>query len=351
MKFVFFGTPEFAAIILEKLINAGFIPEAVVCNPDRPVGRKKIITPPVAKIVAQKYSIPIWQPEKLPTKNPALSGAFVESRNNPLCPKLALTKSIDNDYLLSSVSSVDNHKSRGPAGNQTPETRVLTSGSNHSGPTANILYQNWDFFIVAAYSKIIPKEILEIPRLGAIGVHPSLLPKYRGPSPIQTAILNGDEITGTTLFLMDEKIDHGPILAQRELNYELRIKNYELLMRKLAELSADLLIETLPNIEEKIKNAKQQNESEATYTKKFTTEDAFIEPADLAAAMQSGEPRPNGREKAIMIDRKIRAFNPEPGTWTILNGKRVKILEAAIKETNLKLTKIQTEGKKPKILH
>jgi len=277
MKFIFFGTPEFAAIILEKLIKTGHIPSAVVCNPDKPVGRKKIITPPATKLIAQKYDIPVSQPEKL------------------------------TNYKLQTT----NYKP--------------------------------DLFIVAAYNKIIPKEILEIPRLGTIGVHPSLLPKYRGAPPIQTTILNGDKITGTTLYLMDEKMDNGEIIS----NQELIISNQdttESLTQKLAELSADLLIETLPNIEEKIKNAAPQNENQATYTKKFKTEDAFIKPDDLEEAKNKGG------EIALKIERKIRALNPEPGTFTFMNNKRVKLLEARIIDERLKLTKIQVEGKKPTIL-
>ncbi|MEK7548909.1 MAG: methionyl-tRNA formyltransferase [Patescibacteria group bacterium] len=283
MKFIFFGSPEFAAIILEKLIKASLLPQAVACNPDKPVGRKKIITPPPTKLVIRNQKIEngieILQPEKL-----------------------------------------DNH--------------LITQLLNHKP----------DFFIVAAYSKIIPKEILEIPHFGTIGIHPSLLPKHRGPTPIQTAILNGDKETGTTLFLMDEKIDHGLILATSHLPITTN-DNYETLMRKLAELSANLLIETLSNIKEKIKNAKPQNESEATYTKKFKTEDAFINPEDLEKT-QKGEGK-----TAAEIDRKIRALNPEPGTFTVIKGKRIKLLEAKIKDNKLKLVKIQKEGKKPQIIN
>ncbi|MEK7635581.1 MAG: methionyl-tRNA formyltransferase [Patescibacteria group bacterium] len=292
MKFVFFGTPEFAAIILEKLINFGFIPEAVICNPDRPIGRKKIITPPpVKKLLIEKlknYKIKILQPENL----------------------------VDIKNQLSAV--------------------------------------NCQLFVVAAYAKIIPKEILEIPRLGSIGVHPSLLPKYRGPSPIQSVILNDEKETGVTLFLMDEKVDHGKIVSS--IKYQASSDdNYESLIRKLAELSANLLIEALSNIEEKIKNAKSQNESFATYTKKFTTKDAFIEPANLEKAQGSICSPQEIRRLAIEIDRKIRALNPEPGTWTLrqAQGKlmRIKLLEVEITQNGkLKLKKIQTEGKKPKIL-
>jgi len=278
-KYVFFGTPQFAAIILEKLINSGFIPEAVVCNPDKPVGRKKIITPPPTKLLAVKYNILVLQPEVLSISN-----------------------------FQFSIS-------------------------------------NFDFFIVASYAKIIPKEILEIPRLGAIGVHPSLLPKYRGSSPIQTAILKGDAKTGVTLFLMDEKIDHGPILSQSEIQIS-QSETYTSLHDKLAELGAELLIDFLKKYENIRKDEKiegmPQDESQATYTKKFSNKDAYIEPLDLEKAQNEGG------EIAIQIDRKIRGLNPEPGTWTIKNGKRVKILEAILTVGNkLKLKKIQFEGKKP----
>ena len=283
MKYVFFGTPEFADIILEKLINAGFIPEAIVCNPDKPVGRKKIITPqPVKQRILNlesgiKNKIKILQPEKL-------------------------------SDIKSQLSDV-----------------------------------NCQLFIVAAYAKILPKEILEIPRLGTIGVHPSLLPKHRGATPIQTAILNGDEIAGTTIFLIDEKMDHGAIIANSEFRIQNLEWNYETLMKKLAELSADLLIEILPNIEEKIKNAMLQDESKATYTKKFKTEDAYIEPIDLEKA-QNGSA--NSPQVAVQIERKIRALNPEPGVFTIINDKRIKLLESKISDNKLKLIKIQKEGKK-----
>ena len=310
MKYLFFGTPEFAAIILEKLINVGFIPEAVVCNPDKPMGRKKVITSPPVKQRIMNYElriknkIKILQPEKLEIGN----------------WKLKIDK-------LGGV----------------------------------------DFAIIAAYSKIIPKTILDSLPAKFIGIHPSLLPKYRGPSPIQAAILNGDEKTGTTLFLMDEKVDHGAIIANSEFRIQNSEWNYENLLKKLAELSADLLIGFLRNYEnvrkyEKIKGV-PQDESQATYTKKFTTQDAYIEPIDLEKA------RNEGGEIALIIDRKIRALNPEPGVWTyakasiriapyesahpnnrhirIAENKRMKILEAEIINGRLKLTKIQFEGKKP----
>jgi methionyl-tRNA formyltransferase len=274
MKYVFFGSPEFAAIILEKLIGAEFVPEAVVCNPDRPFGRKKIITsPPTKMFVAGKktLSVPVLQPEKL------------------------------DENFINQVFGFDP-----------------------------------DIFIVAAYSKIIPQEILDIPKLGTIGVHPSLLPKYRGASPIQSAILAGEEKTGTTLYLMDAKMDNGAILANSELRIKNSEWNYESLMKKLAEMSGELLAETLPKFIKGEIVPLPQNDSETTFTKKFKTEDGFV---DLE------------KDNPIEIERKVRALNPEPGVFTIKNDKRMKILEAELDANNkLILKKIQLEGKKPKEL-
>ncbi|MCX6702733.1 MAG: methionyl-tRNA formyltransferase [Candidatus Wolfebacteria bacterium] len=284
MKYVFFGTPEFAAIILDKLVQTGFIPDAIVCNPDRPAGRKQIMTPPPTKILAGirgfQDKVNMLQPEKLDQK------------------------------FISSLSKI---------------------------------HDSFDFFIVAAYGKIIPKEVFGIPDLGTIGVHPSLLPGHRGASPIQAIILSGNTKTGTTLYLMDEKVDHGPIIAQKALeNYESGIMNYESLMKKLAELSGDLLIKILPEfLAGKIK-AETQDEALATFTKKFVAEDGFVKSEDLETAQNQGG------EIALEIDRKIRALNPEPGTWTIKDGKRMKLLEAEItSENKLKLKKIQIEGGNP----
>src|SRR3989344_7367868 len=219
MKYVFFGTPEFAAIILEKLIETGYVPAAVVCNPGRPVRRKKIITAP-------------------PTKR----------------------------SIINQVSSI-----RDTIQILQPETKQDLLAISHL-----LLATKIDFAIVAAYAHIIPKEILDIPRLGTIGVHPSLLPKYRGPSPVQAALLNGDAETGVTLYLMDEKIDHGAILVQRELTMT-NDDDYNTLMKKLAELSGDLLIATLPKFIDGKITPMPQDESQATYTKKFKTEDAFVD--------------------------------------------------------------------------
>jgi len=170
-----------------------------------------------------------------------------------------------------------------------------------------------DLIIVVAYGQILPKSILDLPKFGCINIHPSLLPKYRGPSPIQTAILNGDLETGTTLMLMDEQIDHGPIISQKKTAI-LEDETGQTLHNKLAELSADLLIETLPDILADKINPKAQNDKKATYTKILTRDDGEL---DFS-------------KKAQELERQIRAFYPWPGTWIMLNDKRLKILKAEV---------------------
>ena len=303
MKYIFFGTPRFAAIILKKLIEAGFIPEAVVCNPDEPVGRKKILTAPATKARIMNYELGIKNKIKIlqPTKL--------------------------------STSDVVN------------ELKQL----------------NADVFIVAAYNKIIPEEIINIPKFKTIGVHPSLLPKYRGPSPIQTAILNGDKKTGVDLFLIDKGIDHGPVLVSIECKISEK-DNYETMEAKLAELGAKLLVDNLSKYLEGKLEAKEQDHSQATFTKKFSTEDGRVDlPPQFCHSALDAESRnldsrfrgnDNVKEDSPeLIFNKIRALNPDPGVFTFFNTKtgekRVKLLEAQLKDGNLELLKVQPEGKKP----
>ncbi len=275
MNYVFFGTPAFAEIIFEKLIKAGMPPALVVTNPDRPVGRKHVMTPPPVKISAEKHGIKVYQPENLS----------------------------DAKYKIQNTK--------------------------------------YDFAVLASYGKIIPQEVIDSFFKGIIVVHPSLLPKYRGATPIQSAILNGDGETGTTLILMDGKVDHGPVLAQRKLEFQISNFKFQILHDALADLSAGLLVETLPKFASDEIKPVPQDESRATYTKKFSTEDAFVPEVDLKRAQQEGG------DIAALVDRKIRALNPEPGAWTLENGKRMKLLEAEIRDGKLKLKKIQREGGTP----
>ena len=281
LKIIFFGTPEFGAIVLEGLIKNNYKPSLVVTAPDKPAGRKQILTPPQTKISAQKYNIPVLQPK-----------------------------------ILANFKS-------------------------------EILNSKPDLIIVAAYGQIIPKEILKIPKYGCLNVHPSLLPKYRGPSPIQTAILNGDRKIGVTIILMDEKIDHGPILKSKIKNQKSKII-YKKLEKELAKLGTELLIETIPKWINNEIEPRPQDESQATYTNIIKKEDGKID----------------WSKPAEKIERQIRAFYPWPGSFTFFkkNGKilRVKILEAEISKEEkpkqlcvksgknyLVIKKLQPENKKP----
>jgi len=184
--------------------------------------------------------------------------------------------------------------------------------------------------VLASYGQIIPKDILEIPTLGIINIHPSLLPKYRGSSPIQTAILNGDKYTGISIMLIDEKVDHGPIIAQLKVPI-LSSDNKIVLEKKLSKKSAKFLIKILPKYLKKQIKPKTQDKSKASYTKILTRQDGKID----------------WGESAKSIAQKVKAFYPWPGAWTIINNKRVKILKAKVVNKKIKLEIVQPEGKKP----
>jgi len=278
-KFIFFGSPLFARIVLEKLVKNNFLPLALVCNPDKPFGRKKIITSPETKKFILENNleneIKIFQPEIL-----------------------------DNDFIL------------------------------------KLKNLNADFAIVCAYSKILPNEILNIFPKGILGVHPSLLPKYRGASPIQSVILAGEEKSGITIYLLDDKMDHGPILAQKET--EIKNLNFEKVYLKLAQIGGDLISETIPLYFNNKIIPQKQDDNQATYTKKFKLEDGYVDLKDIKKAEE------NESKLAFEIYYKILALNPEPGVWTIKNNKRVKLLEAEIINNKLIIKKIKIEGEKEK---
>lgn len=194
---------------------------------------------------------------------------------------------------------------------------------------------NADFFLVAAFGKILKKELLEIPPKGTIGIHPSLLPKYRGASPIQSVILNDEKETGTAIFLIDEKVDHGAVLGMEKLPIGPG-DTYSALAEKLALLSANLFIKLIPRWLDGSLEPEVQDESAATFTKKFVTSDAEV---DLK------------KDSSREVYLKILALNPEPGVFTqmkLKNGKvmRVKLLEAEHESGALILKKVQPEGKK-----
>ena len=268
LNFAFFGTSEFSVKILEKLIENGYVPSLIITAPDKPQGRKMIMTPPPVKVFAQTHNLKIDQPERLAVKPPS------------------------------------------------------------GGLTA----KPFDLFIVASYGKIIPKSILDIPKFGALNVHPSLLPKFRGPSPIQSFILSGEKKTGVTIMLMDEQVDHGPILAKQELEFsKINAKELE---EKLAELGGQMLVDTIPKwINGEIK-AEKQDHSQATFTKKINKEEGFV---DLE------------KDNPELIYRKFLAFQPWPGIYYFAqknNQKtRVIITDMEFKNGRLLIKKVKPEGK------
>ena len=192
--------------------------------------------------------------------------------------------------------------------------------------------QNWDLFIVAAYGKIIPQSILDIPQKGTLNVHPSLLPKYRGATPIHSSILNGDKETGVSIILLDEKMDHGPILAQEKItlweNTILEIPSQSKLEKTLPQLGGKLLRDSIPKwLNDEIKPI-EQDHSKATFCEKLKSTDALI---DL-------------NEDAQENFLKIQAFDKWPKAHYFENGKRILIKKARLENNRLILEKIIPEG-------
>jgi len=165
-----------------------------------------------------------------------------------------------------------------------------------------------DLAVVAAYGLILPKPILEAPRGGCVNVHASLLPRWRGAAPIQRAILAGDEVSGVTIMQMDEGLDNGPMLLKREL--DIRGKNADQVTQELANLGAEALVEWL---------------NEPTPAEPQPTEGATY-----ASKIDKAETRIDWTQRAVQIERQVRAFDPVPGAWFDANGERIKLLEAAV---------------------
>lgn len=190
--------------------------------------------------------------------------------------------------------------------------------------------ETYDFFLVASYGKIIPPVVLSLPAHGVLNIHPSLLPQYRGAAPLQMAILNGDEETGVTIMQVDEEMDHGPILAQKV--YPLTPNTTFITLRDdLAQLGVEILAEILPDYLNGKLEAREQDHPAATYTQKITK---ALGQLDLSVV-------------AEINDRKIRALNPNPGTfWLDQNGKRIKIISAHLADGQLIFDRVIPEGKK-----
>ena len=248
MKLIFMGTPEYTVPVLAALADAGHEIVGVYTQPDRPSGRGNKTTPPAVKQYAMERGLRVFQPESLKPQ-------AVKAEMATLAPEA---------------------------------------------------------IVVAAYGLFLPKATLELAPLGALNIHPSMLPKYRGPSPITTAILNGDLKTGVTIMKLDSGMDTGPIIAQREATIKPDETTPELTER-LFRLGSVLLTEVLPLWKAGIIHAEPQDRSAATVTELLSKEDGDIDWTKDAAS----------------IARQVRAFQPWPGTYTHWEGKMVKVLEAS----------------------
>lgn len=274
LKFAFFGTPDIASNTLDILKNNGYMPSLIITSPDKPAGRGLHLKPSSVSLWAEKNNIPCLKPEKI-------NAEFVNNLSSSL-----------------------------PRG---------------STPV--------DLYVVVAYGKILPEALIHIPTLGTINIHYSLLPKYRGASPLPSALLNGDTITGVSIQQMAYKLDSGPILATKEISIDVK-ETKEELKNKLINLGGNLLCEIMPKIIDKSITPKVQDEKEATYCTKITKEDGEINPG----------------EDPIKIYNKYRAFYGWPGTYffVIKHNKKIRVkIKEAVYENNLFIIKrVTPEGKK-----
>lgn len=295
MNIAFFGSPAIAADIL-KTLHSAYPVSLVVTQPDKPVGRKQVLTKTPVKEYAEAKTIPV-------IADHSIQPSIVELKSHAI-----------------------------------------------------------DLAVVVAYGMIIPQAALDIPRYGFINVHYSLLPKYRGASPVQWALLAGDTHTGVTIMQMDRELDHGPILATSPVEIG-QNDTTATLLTTLTNASIPLLTDTINSLS-RIK-PQHQNHDDASYTRRLTKQDGFIEYktvtkalagsqltiSDLPVIQQDILASLNLTHNPItsaVIYNFIRALSPWPGAWTISNDKkRVKILDAAMENGNLILKRIQYEGKNP----
>ena len=263
MRIIFMGTPEFAVAPLEHLILNQYQVVAVYTQPDKPVGRGRSLSFPPVKKTALTWNLPVIQPL-------SLKKAEVVTQLADFCP---------------------------------------------------------DVIVVAAFGQILPPSVLEIPRYGCINIHPSLLPRFRGASPVAAAILAGDEFTGVSLMLLDQGLDKGPILTRAQIP----VKGQDTtgsLATKLSLVAAWLLQDVLVRWLRSELNPQPQDETEATYCSLISKEAGEID----------------WQMPAIDIWRRVRAFQPWPGCHTWWQGRRLKIIEAVpmLGETTLDAGRVVT---------
>lgn len=249
MKIVFMGTPDFAAGALEALIKAGHEITAVVTQPDKPKGRSGQLQFPPVKECANKYNIPVMQPKRI----------------------------------------------------KTPEA------------IEELKKYEADVFVVAAFGQILSQEILDMPKYGSLNIHASLLPKYRGASPIQSVILEGEAETGITIMQMDSGIDTGDMLYTLSIGIEPK-DTFETLHDKLMLLGGEAIVEALELLEEGTLVPQKQDESQSTHVKMISKEMGNID----------------FKKSAAEIDRLVRGLNPWPGAFTFYKGKQMKIWDVDV---------------------
>ncbi|MBN4064661.1 methionyl-tRNA formyltransferase [Dehalococcoides mccartyi] len=253
MRIIFFGSPPEAADALASLIAADHVIAAVYSQPDRKSGRGRTKSPTAVKVFAKENDLPVFTPRSL--------------RNNE-----------------EELDRLANFKA--------------------------------DVFVVVAYGRILPLETLQIPPSGVVNIHPSLLPLYRGPSPVVTAILDGQSEVGVSVMLLDEGMDTGPILAQsKPIQLTGKEKGSEL-QERLFKQGAAMLPDVLAALESGSITSQPQNDDAASVTRLLERSDGEIDWSDSSE----------------QIDRMVRAYDPWPGTHTSWNGKGLKIVDAELSE-------------------
>lgn len=268
-KTIFFGNSRFSVFCLEEMKNVGLIPDLVITTPDKPMGRKMLLSESETKTWSKENGVPFLEQDKLKDE------VFLEK------------------------------------------------------------LKAYDLFIVASYGKIVPKIILDMPKYGVLNIHPSLLPKYRGPAPLQEQILNNEKDLGVTIMLMDPEIDHGPIICQEKIvvpNWPVNLLELKTIM---AKAGVKLLADNLEAwINKKIK-ATEQDHLQATFTKKVEKNDGLLD-------LEFGKPFDNYL--------KTKAYYPWPGTFFFIqkNGRKIRIIikESEFTDGRFIIKKVLPEGKK-----
>lgn len=244
----FFGTEEFSAVSLRRLIDDGFSISAVITKPDSKKGRGKKMVPSAVKILAEEYKIPVWQPGKLAD-------------------------------IVSDIKSLDD-----PIG------------------------------VLVSYGKIIPQSVIDLFSPGIVNVHPSLLPKYRGPSPIETAILNGDDKTGISIMQLSADMDAGPVYDQLEIGLDGN-ETAPQLEKKLAKLGAERLSALLPEIISGRLIPVEQDSTEASYCSLLSKKSSQLHPSEMTADQ---------------AERQVRAYLTFPKTKIEVLGQQIVITKASV---------------------